>query len=181
MLHLRALLLLALPVPVLAQEAESPLTVGPMIRSAKIGIFCAPEIFETTPAPDTIAGTTNVVVDEVPFLSDSHIVPAVLDVGFGIKSYAKGDVELTGVTVIVTHPPVGPDGVQRESYQTTIFSSRVSQTLFQFDYEYELVTGPWTLEAIHQGETLFSATFEVVEPGMVPELAEACNYASLLS
>ncbi len=165
------------PVAALAQNAGD--VVGPLIGSFAAGIFCAPEVVGTNAAPDTVAGVTNIIVGEPNFVSTGRTVPAVPGMGFGVKSRAKS-APLTFVTVVITHPPMGGGRVTSQSYTTNIGSEGSSLTMYQFDFDYELVEGPWSITAFDDDETLFRARFTVVSPQLVPELAGVCGYEDLL-
>lgn len=163
--------------PVSAQSIDQ---LGPLMSSFKAGIFCAPKVVSTEPAPDTLAGVTNVIEEVPPLVSSGRNVPAVLGMGFGILSGSKQGM-LLDVLVVVTHPPMGDAGVTQQSYYTEITNAGESMTLYQFDYAYELVQGPWTITATQGDELLFRAGFTVVSPQQVPELAGVCGYEGLLS
>lgn len=159
--------------------AQGPDMSGPRINDFKAGIFCAPEVIETQPAPGTVSGETNIIKSTPEFVSTGRNVPAVLGMGLGVKSVAKGYF-IPDVTVVVTHPPLGPNGATSQTYMTSIQSTRTSISLYQFDYNYELVLGPWTVSAYDGDELLYRANFNVVSPELVPELASVCNYEHLL-
>lgn len=161
-------------------RAQSVDQIGPLISSFKAGIFCAPTVVRTEPAPDTVAGVTNIIEDVPPLVSAGRNVPAVLGMGFGILSGAK-QAMLLDVLIVVTHPPMGDAGVTRQSYYSDITNTGESMTLYQFDYDYELVQGPWTITATQGDTLLFRAGFTVVPPQQVPELAGVCGYENLLS
>lgn len=179
---LLAAVLAGLAGPVFADDAPAD-SVSPRISVFKAGVICAQEVVDTRPAPGTIAGLTNVLVGEPDFVSETRVVPAVIGVGFGVKSQAQTPLGYGDVTITVTHPPMGPNNVSVETYGTAIngSSGSVSMTFFQFDQEYELVTGHWTISASEGGKPLFSAGFDVVAPQLVPELAAVCGYQNLLS
>ena len=164
----------------LAGVAQSIDQISPRLSSFRAGVFCAPDVIDTTPAPDTVAGVTNVIEDVPEFVSDGRNVPAVLGMGFGILSLSRNET-LFDVLVVVTHPPMGDAGVTRQSYTSEIANTGQPMTLYQFDYDYELVQGPWTITATQGDEILFRAGFTVVAPQMVPELASVCGYEDLLS
>ena len=161
-------------------HAQSVDQLGPLMSSFKAGIFCAPKVVSTAPAPDTVAGVTNVIEEVPPFVSAGRNVPAVLGMGFGVLSGSKQGM-LLDVLVVVTHPPMGDQGVTRQSYYTAITNVGESMTLYQFDYDYELVEGPWTITATQGDDLLFRTGFTVVAPQQVPELAGVCGYEDLLS
>ena len=166
-------LCLALPSSVVAD------TLGPRVSAFRAGIACGQEVLATAPATDTVAGVTNIIEGEVEFISNGRMVPAVLGISFGAKVQAKGD-PITDVMMQVTHPPMGAEGTTRESYFTNISATDMSLALFQFDYDYELVEGPWTITALKDGETIYSVDFTVVSPAAVPGLAAVCGYEDLL-
>lgn len=172
-----AALVLVWPVVGLAQSIDQ---LSPQIASFRAGIFCAPVVIRTEPAPDTVAGVTNIIEDVPPFVSNGRNVPAVLGMGFGILAGAKRTM-LLDVLIVVTHPPMGEAGVTRQSYYSDITNVGESMTLYQFDYDYELVQGAWTITATQGDEVLFRAGFTVVPPQQVPELAGVCGYENLLS
>ncbi|MEJ6404366.1 DUF3859 domain-containing protein [Yoonia sp. 2307UL14-13] len=154
---------------------------SPEIASIETGIICPPEPVGTRPAPGTVAGTTNVIGDEPPFVSNSHRVPAVLGIGFGAKSLSESAFGLDNVTMVVTHPPMGDGAVESQNFLTSISGADPSLTFYQFDYDYELLIGTWRMTAMHKGEVLYTTSFEVVPPSQVPELASVCGYEALLS
>lgn len=163
--------------PVRAQSIDQ---LGPLMASFKAGIFCAPKVVSTVPAPDTVAGVTNVIKEVPPFVSAGRNVPAVLGMGFGTLSGSKQGI-LLDVLVVVTHPPMGDAGITRQSYYSEITNVGESMTLYQFDYDYELVQGAWTITATKGNDLLFRAGFTVVPPQQVPELAGVCGYENMLS
>jgi hypothetical protein len=155
--------------------------VSSKIATYEAGVICAPEIIGYNEAPDTVAGVTNIIESEPPFVSTGRRVPAVQGIGFGIKSQSQDPFGLSDVQMVVTHPPMGPEGITRQSYPTTISGADTSLTFYQFDFDYELVTGPWTFEAMYQGQSLYRVTFDVVAPQAMPELAKVCGFEDLLS
>jgi hypothetical protein len=63
----------------------SPDFVSPMVGFFEAGVICAQDGYGVRHAPDTIAGTTHVVEDAPPFVSNGRVVPAVLGIGFGVR------------------------------------------------------------------------------------------------
>lgn len=168
--------LLAGPGPALGQDRSSD-----AIASLRSGVVCDPETAGLSEAPDTISGTTHVLAEDPPFVSESNRVPAVLGIGFGVKSMSTEVTGLSDVTLRVTHPPMGADGTTAQSFQTSISGTRESLAFYQFDYAYEMVPGPWVMTAEQAGVVLFETRFEVLPPEMVPELAGICGFEELLS
>lgn len=163
------------------QAAAMPLQQSYDIISLEAGVICPPPTIGSAPAPGTVAGTTHIIDDAPPFVSASRKVPAVLGIGFGIKALAADDFGIEDVTVVVTHPPMGADQVEAQQFGTRISGVSPSITFYQFDYDYELLHGDWTVTGIADGRALYSVTFEVVPPGDLPELARICGFQDMLS
>jgi len=151
------------------------------ISEIEAGVVCAPDPVDSVPAPDTVAGTTHVIDVEPRFVSVTRVVPAALGVGFGVKSRSTDPAGLAPVTMVLTHPPMGPEKTVEQRFVTRISGQAASLTFYQFDYGYELVPGTWTFTAMQGDAALYSVAFEVVEPHMLPDLATACGYLNLLS
>ena len=171
-LMLAFLICTSLPPMAVAQDA---------IASLRVGVVCGPPVIGSSPAPDTIAGSTHLIAQTPPFIAEITQVPAVIGIGFGVKAQALDPDGLSGVTIIVTHPPMGDAGVTQQSYQSWISGTEPSPTFYQFDEDYERVTGTWTFTAVLDDAELFSVAFDVVPPQALPGLAEACGYRDLLS
>jgi len=151
------------------------------IAALEAGVICTPVATGEIPAPGTIAGVTQIITVEPPFAAITRRVPAVLGVGFGVKSQSSLPDGLSGVFISVTHPPMGDEGITTQSFETSIRGTDPSLTFYQFDFEYELVPGFWQFEATKDGDLLFRTTFEVLPPNAVRELAELCAFGDLLS
>jgi hypothetical protein len=164
----------ALPLAGVAQTSDA-------IASLSAGVVCGPPVVGTSPAPDTIAGSTHIVDESPPFIAEITQVPAVIGIGFGVRAQAVDPDGIDGVTMVVTHPPMGDAGVTRQSYTSWISGAEPSMTFYQFDEEFERVTGTWTFTAMLEEETLFAVSFDVVPPDALPGLADACGYGDLLS
>ena len=169
-------LLAGLAGPATAQVAKSA-----DLESLQAGVVCPPESVGYREAPGTITGRAY-IIDEIPdFVAETHIVPAVIGVGFGVKLQGVPDLPTESVTVILRHPPMGPNGVTRQEYSSSVSGEGPTFSFFQFDYPYELVQGRWSFEARRGDQLLYRAFFEVVAPQEVPALADICNYRDLLS
>lgn len=163
-------------------SAEETEFISPLIGFYESGVLCAPETVVTRDAPDTVAGTTHVVEEAPPFVSSGRLVPAVIGIGFGVRAGLASDLGAEGVLMSVTHPPFSGSGVTEQSFVTYV-GTRTDPgiTFYQFDYGYELALGDWTMKATLNGVTLYEATFTVVPPAALPELAGVCGYSNLLS
>jgi hypothetical protein len=155
--------------------------VSPAIGALESGVICPPPSVGDAPAPGTVAGVTHLVNEDPPFVSMSRRVPAVLGIGFGVKTLTADILGLSDVTMTVTHPPMGKDGATQQSFLTRIDGGTPSLTFYQFDFAYELVQGTWEMEAVKDGEVLYRTTFDIVAPKDAPELARICGFEELLS
>lgn len=162
--------------PTLAQDQTSD-----RITHLETGVICAPDSVGESPAPDTISDFTNVIDGNPPFVSTVNRVPAVLGVGFGAKAQVDDPFGLDDVTFTIRHPKMGPQSVTQQSFQTYISGNGPSLTFYQFDFDYELVTGRWVMEARKDGQLLYRTQFDVVPPEQLPELASVCGFENLLS
>ncbi len=183
MRDLLAATLLTLPLalgPIATATAQTTETMGSsvrvnpdMIAELVFGVYCAEDPVRTEDAPETASGVIN-IVPELPQIRFSQtVVPAVLDIGFGVLSRTPSGLVHDPVTITVTHPPFPSSGIEVERWTTRLGWEEFSLTGFSFDTQEELVLGTWTFEARIDGEELFFVAFEVVPPDMAaPVLAE---------
>lgn len=178
-IYLTSALSLAWGAVVWAQEDDF---VSPLIGFYEAGVICAQDSVVTRDAPDTVAGTTNVVENAPPFVSRARLVPAVIGIGFGVRAGLDSPVGQDGVTMTMAHPAFAGNGATKQSFLTSVGGKDTSGiTFYQFDYGYELALGDWTMTARVGGVTLYKTTFTVVPPQALPQLAGACGYLDLLS
>jgi hypothetical protein len=146
-----------------------------LIAELIFGVYCAEEPIRTEDAPETASGVVN-IVPELPEIRFSQtVVPAALDVGFGVLSRAPSGMVHDPVTITVTHPPFPDSGIEVERWTTRLGWETFSLTGFSFDVPEELVLGTWTFEAHVGGKELFHVTFEVVPPDMAAPVLAACQ------
>lgn len=174
-----ALLLCLITAPALAESVKR--ATSPAIARLETGVICPPPAVGVSEAPDTVAGTTHLIDEDPPFISNGHQVPAVMGIGFGAKAMAQASLGIDNITMTVTHPPMGADGVTEQRFLTRISGLDTSLTFYQFDHSYEVLVGTWTMTASKDGELLYQTSFEVVPPQKLPELAAACGFENLLS
>lgn len=177
---MRSLFLFFICVPCFA-FAQPKDKVSADILSLQSGVICAPPSEGEAAAPDTIAGTTHLISDVPPFVSTVNRVPAVLGIGFGVKSISVAPEGISNIDMVITHPPMGASGVTTQSYSTSIRGDAQSITFYQFDYEYELLPGIWTMQAKYGDVVLFTSVFVIVPPNELPQLASICGFEELLS
>jgi hypothetical protein len=156
--------LLALPGLALA---EGPLTV------TEVGIFCPYDRQGSIAAPDTVMGTVDLIEDH---LVDVHAtkVPAHLGLAFGARYRLVDGLPDQPATMIFTHPPMGPTGATRQSWESTLFADSNSLATYRFDLPDELVLGLWTMQIEVEGQRVFYQEFTVVPPGDAPMAIDVC-------
>lgn len=145
------------------------------ITDFEYGLICGAEATRTEPAPDTTTGTIQILEGWQKIILRTQVVPMVTGIGFGVSLKPASPRNLNDVRITITHPPYIGFGDTRESWFTDFSADGNNLNFFEFEHDFEMVKGQWTLEA-HQGDTmLYSATFEVVDPSQVPHLANLCN------
>ena len=155
---------------------------SPMLGFFEAGVLCAPETNQTHDAPDTVAGSTHIVQQAPPFVSHGRVVPAVLGIGFGVRSGLVPGVEQDDVVMSISHPPFAGSGAIQQSFSTHIGAQDAPGiTFYQFDHGYELALGEWTMTAIAGDVVIYEASFVVVPPSALPELANVCGFEDLIS
>ncbi|WP_341368276.1 DUF3859 domain-containing protein [Yoonia sp. BS5-3] len=164
-----------------ADLSISTVPVSDDIISLEAGILCPPETVGTNPAPGTITGATHVIAESPPFAANIRQVPATLGLAFGIKAQTRVPGGLNGITMTITHPPMGPEKVSEQSFTSRINDDDPSLTFFQFDHSYELVEGEWSMMVTHADMLLYKVDFTVLPPEALPEIAGLCGYLDLLS
>ena len=171
---MRALVLLSLiATPALA---AGDITGDPaMFLTLDAGIICKEGDRRREAAPDTRSGFIEVIDGPSTLGQSARRIPAVPGLGFGVVAQMHETAEAQGVTLVVTHPPMGADGTVRESWQSDFLPGEAIVNFFSFDLAEERVTGPWTMEALHQGRLLYSAQFEVVDPAAMPNFVSPCE------
>jgi hypothetical protein len=143
-------------------------------RRAVFGVYCAEEPIRTEDAPETASGVINIVPDLPQIRFAQTVVPAALDVGFGVLSRAPSAWYMTR-SRSPSRTPLPDSGIEVERWTTRLGWEEFNLTGFSFDVPEELVLGTWTFEAHVGGRELFHVTFEVVPPDMAAPVLAACQ------
>lgn len=143
-------------------------TETPGVAEFDYGYFCALEPVDEGVAEGTISGTVSFVEGPPPFIATGPLVPARIGIGFGVHVRAR-DGFAGDVTVVIEHPPMGPDRVTRQVWITHLSADERDYLGYSFDYEYELVTGPWRMSASSDGRLVYAAEFEVLAAALMPD------------
>jgi hypothetical protein len=89
-------------------------------RRLVFGVYCAEEPIRTEDAPETASGVINIVPDLPQIRFAQTVVPAALDVGFGVLSRAPSGMVHDPVTITVTHPPFPTAGSRWNAGRTRL-------------------------------------------------------------
>jgi len=125
------------------------------------GYLCQLPTAEIVEAPNTVSGELN-LVDGIPvFFRRTTTIPAQIGLSFGVTvDVSPGFI---GSAVIETrHPPMGPEGIETESWVTEFTADSTGYAGFTFDFDYELLPGTWTFVATANGRLIYEVDFEVV-------------------
>lgn len=152
-------------------DAPAPVA-GPGIVLQGVGIYCRPEIAGTESAPDTALGYINLMAAPPEFVFRQTEVPARLGISFGILVVADRDIP--NVRVVTWKP----GATSPESWTTEFLAGQPRLRGFIFEYENELLIGPWRMEAYDGDSQLYSVTFEVLPGTELPGVTSDCDLLS---
>jgi hypothetical protein len=120
------------------------------------------------PAPDTPTGTRN-LVRNVRLQQATTTIPALVGMKFGFRFKVVGSPPGARVSlkVVTRFPSQGvTNPAKRKTFATSEFSSdaivgEITYRGYSFDQDWEVETGPWTLELWHDGRRLAEKQFMV--------------------
>ncbi|MBN9889606.1 DUF3859 domain-containing protein [Salipiger abyssi] len=164
--------LAVLPAPVAAETAPS-YAHDPLVLLDH-GVICQVTTQGARPAPDTLMGEINLIDQSREMDVTTRVVPAKAGISFGIKFTLRPGAGARDMNVIVTHPPMGPEGITRESWTAPIAEGSSSLNLFTFEFPYEMVPGEWVMALEADGERLLEQRFEVVSELAAPAVLSVC-------
>ncbi len=159
--------LLALPA-----RAEDFLRAPVLMEQA--GVICGIDSAGHAPAPETEAGEILLVDQSADIDVETRLVPARLGLSFGWRLRLQEGASLSGLTIVVRHPPLGLRGLTEQRWPTELSDRAQSLDLFKFEYPHELELGTWILE-LRQGDAVLARqSFEVVPEWAAIDVIEAC-------
>jgi len=161
-------------VPLAAQADNNMAADSALFTQIQAGIVCADPPDDHQPAPDTISGFVDIVGGAVYLGRPALRIPAVPGLAFGVIGQVSPMQGAQDVTISVTHPPMAPGGVTRESWLSDFLPDAQTANFFRFDLPEERVPGPWQMEATLDGQVLYQASFEVVDPALMPNFIDPC-------
>ncbi len=160
--------------PLAAQAGPNIVADPALFVTLGAGIICADPPSEHQPAPDTISGFVDLVDGTVYLGRPAFRVPALPDLAFGVAGQVAPLSGAQGVTIHVTHPPMAPSGVTSQSWVSDFLPDSTTANFFRFDLPEERVPGLWTMQATLDGQVLYEASFEVVDPARLPGFTDPC-------
>jgi hypothetical protein len=137
------------------------------IELVEWGIFQHERTGETT-SPRTATGTTN-LVRNVRLQQTTTTIPALVGMKFGFRFRVVGAPRGAGVRLkcVTRFPSQGlTNPAKSKTFSSSEFYSdavvgEVTYRGYGFDHDWEVETGPWTLEIWHDGRKLAEKTFMV--------------------
>ncbi len=140
---------------------------GPGAAELEYGFFCALETAATQEAPGTVSGIVNIVEGSPDFIGPGPEVPARIGIGFGVKVRARPGMS-GSVTVHIEHPPMGPNAVTQQYWNTTLSGIDKQYLGYTFEKDYEVLPGRWTMSASANGRPIYSVSFVIVPANQMP-------------
>lgn len=110
-------------------------------------------------APGTLVGGVR-EIEDLAIDVETRIIPLIPGVGLGIQTRWTGPLPHE-VRMTTLHPPMGDRGVTRQEYVTTLPPGTASTRAYTFEFAYEMVPGPWTLQVEDETGILLSVAFTV--------------------
>lgn len=170
-----ALFLTSLPILAQAQDAE------PGVQLLDYGVICDIELQGERAAPMTESGKLNIIDQDRGIDLTINSIPAEIGLSFGIQTMLPDNIDLSAARVVVTHPPMGKDGVQWQSWNASMDFGSPSINLFTFEHGYELVEGRWTFQVVTDETILLEQAFDILPRGSVPAIQDLCFGAQIMS
>lgn len=158
-----------------AQAQQSP------VEMLDFGVICDVETNGQVDAPETASGVLNLVDQNREIDVTTTEVPAHLGLSFGLRTRMQPETSMRGLRIVVTHPPMGPNNITRQSWAAPMAAGQTGVNLYTFDNKHELVKGIWRFQLMFSDAVLLEKVFEVLPKGTVPAVQHTCLGQSLTS
>ncbi|KUF10095.1 DUF3859 domain-containing protein [Pseudoponticoccus marisrubri] len=162
-------------------QAEGASFAEPPMILLDHGVICEIELDGHREAPGTESGRLNIVDQDQALDLTTAAVPAQIGLSFGIRATLEDGVDPGDVEVVVTHPPMGPRNITEERWDAEMTPGDIALNLFTFEYDYELVQGPWSFQLRRDDRTLLRQDFVVGPRDSVPVVQDTCFTALIMS
>ena len=160
---MRTLLGAALAAMIAAAPAAAD-EVGPLVARWQAGVVCANEF-----------GRGSNAANDISFIAQTQTVPAVVGMGFGVRAQTTVPEGITGVTIVVDHPPFQAGGPRQQTYQTSMSGAGLSGFFYRFEEQREVQPGRWRISALNGSNVLYSIDFDVVQARQGDALLQSCG------
>lgn len=160
----------------LAGPSSAEIVGSPAVTELRYGLVCPVDPAGVTRegAEDTLAGQIDLLSEPPPIVSEGPVIPAAPGYAMALQGRLVGPNDTGTVTVTWTHPPMGPDGVTRQSTIGRLSADGVFHRGYGFDLPMERQPGAWTVTIEAERGILATARFSVVSPDTRPDLVALC-------
>lgn len=152
-----------------------------LLERLEYGLICRVEAASLEPAPETATGTIQVIEKPLNFLKKTRTIPMVKGLGFAVDLTPAAPWRLDNVQVSLQHPPYYGSGETIDRWTAAFDGSTPTMNFFEFEHDFEMVAGVWTLSAYQDQTLIYSVSFDVVPAQDAPDLAALCSDAMLTS
>lgn len=132
------------------------------IKDFGFGIFCNRSADYVTKGENSIDDEVDRFDSAPPLIEQTHVIPAVDGLLFGVQATSKTSSEIV-VTMVAKHPPLGSSGLTRETWESAIVSDRMTMNGYTIGLDQGSPFGTCTIKAVRKGRSVYEVTFEVVE------------------
>lgn len=146
------------------------------ITDLRQGLVCpVGDVLVTTEgAEDTVTGEINLLSDVPQIVAEGPVIPAVLGYSMSVQGEIAADAPMGPIRVVTEHPPMGPEGITRQTTLSLLGGPGRFHRGYGFDLSLELVPGPWTITVFDGDMPIVRASFVVVPPETRPDLVGLC-------
>jgi hypothetical protein len=156
--------------------------IAPPIVDIEFGVICNYQPRgEDVAAPDTNAGRIRRGGDPIVFDIVTDQVPAVLGTAFGIRILGEEEMGRRTVTMVTRHPSFGPGYIDTETWPSEMTGGVYSARYFYFEFDYELVPGPWSMEVWLDDRMIVRQDFTVHDGPAARRILDLCPTEGLTS
>ena len=137
-----------------------------LVADLSYGIYCNRPPDSLSVDEDTIKGAVGRYSANPTLVRKTQTIPAIDDLLFGVIGREQPP-SAANVTIVVDHPPLGPEGNTRESWVTQMNGNHPTFHGYYFDLIDGNPVGAWTITGTRGRKTLFKVQFDVVRPTTV--------------
>lgn len=133
-----------------------------MLSDIQAGVFCYRSPDYVTKDRVTIDGKVD-RFDEAPdIVKQTQVIPAIDGLLFGVSGRGSSSSGVV-VTLEIEHPPLGDQGITRETWEAWYPNDRVTMNGYTLGLDRGNPVGKWILTAKQKKKVVFQVEFDVVE------------------